>query len=158
MRPEWYDSNQLRAEELTPNRLQNGLKRRMVDGVEGGTQVEKNESRDLTGVNGTYDVVMNCSDCCFSGVELSVSRLMRWKKMIGLGVCCEALDSKFFNDLGDEAKVGYRSVGFKFERVDRLRFRFLSSGLTIACFCELGKIPCVKDELTMAAMVGARVP
>ena len=90
----------------------------MVDGVEGSTQVEKNETRDLTGVNGTDNVVMNCSDCCFSGVELSVSRLVRWKKMIGLGVCCEALDGKFFNDLGDEAKVGYRSVGFKFERVE----------------------------------------
>ena len=102
----------------TKSIVQNGLKRRMVDGVEGGTQVEKNESRDLTGVNGTDDVVMNCSDCCFSGVELSVCRLMRWKKMIGLGVCCEALDCKFFNDLGDEAKVGYRSVGFKFERVE----------------------------------------
>ena len=102
----------------TESVVQNGLKCRMVDGVEGGTQVKKYESGDMTGVNVTDDVVMNCSDCCFSGVELSVSRLMRWKKMIGLGVCCEALDSKFFNDLGDEAKVGYRSVGFKFERVE----------------------------------------
>ena len=93
----------------------------MVNGVEGSTQVEENESGDMTRVNSTDDVIMNCGDCCFSRVELSVSRLIRWEKMIGLRMCCETLDCKFFDDLGDEAEVGYRSVGFKVERIE-IRF------------------------------------
>jgi hypothetical protein len=77
----------------------------VVDGVESGTEVKKDENKYFAAVDGADIVVMDRQHSSFRSVERPVSRLFKREQIVGRGVVSETLGDNTFDDFRDEGQV-----------------------------------------------------